>query len=231
MKIETAFSDEHLDRLTEQVTQRLNELHRRIEGAVDANTVRVVAVTKTFGLDAVIAAGRAGITDIGENYADELVAKALALRERPGEPPPRWHFLGAIQRNKINQLRDIVGLYQGVDRLIEGEAIAKRCPGASILVEVDTAMTPGRGGVVVEEVCDLVEQLRGLNLVVEGLMTVAPPGLEAARAFRQVSTLRAELGLAEASMGMSEDLELAVVEGATMIRVGRALFGPRIVGQ
>jgi uncharacterized pyridoxal phosphate-containing UPF0001 family protein len=231
VKIETSFSDEHLDRLTEQVTRRLGELRRRIESTGGADGVRVVAVTKTFGLDAVIAAGRAGITDIGENYADELVAKALALQQRSAEPVPRWHFLGAIQQNKINRLRNIVGLYQGVDRLVEGEAIARRSPGASILVEVDTARTEGRGGVVLEEVSGLIERLRGLNLVVEGLMTVAPPGPEAARAFRQVSTLRAELGLIEASMGMSEDLELAVVEGATMIRVGRALFGPRIVDQ
>jgi len=227
---EKRLSEERLERYSAEVGRRLASVRERIARAGgDIDAVTVVAVTKTFGLDAVVAAYRAGITDIGENYADELVQKATALaREIPGRPI-RWHFLGEIQRNKINRMRNLVGLYEGLDRYEEGEAIAQRSPGAAVLVEVDTTQTPGRGGVAVTAVPALVDRLRGLDLRVEGLMTVAPPGggERAVRAFRSVTTLRAELGLRVASMGMSEDLELGVAEGSTMIRVGRALFGPR----
>jgi uncharacterized pyridoxal phosphate-containing UPF0001 family protein len=146
-------------------------------------------------------------------------------------PPPavRWHYLGALQRNKVNRLAGRVALFEGIDRLDEGVALARRAPGASVLVEVDTAGRPGRGGVPPAEVPALVGALRALDLSVEGLMTVAPPGggAPARHAFSAVATLRDDLGLAEASMGMTDDLELAVAAGSTMVRVGRALFGSR----
>jgi len=227
---EKRFSEAHLEQYTLAVSHRLEKIKERIvRSGGDVDLVTIVAVTKTFGLDAVIAAHRAGIVDIGENYADELVEKATALNLAVPDHRVRWHFLGGIQRNKINRLSGLVGLYEGLDRYEEGEAIARRVPGASVLVEVDTARISGRGGVVVEAVPELVRRLEGLGLLVEGLMTVAPPcgGESAVAAFRSVTTLRAELGLGVASMGMSEDLEFAVAEGSTMIRVGRALFGPR----
>lgn len=219
-----------LERRAIEVRERLATIRERIESVGgDVDEVTIVAVTKTFGLDSVIAAIRAGIVDFGENYADELVQKSNALDLALPGHQVRWHFLGEIQRNKVNRLSGIVGLYEGVDRFAEGEAIARRVPGASVLVEVDTAGIPGRGGVAVAHVSDLVRRLEGLDLNVEGLMTVAPPdgGESAVGAFRSVTTLRTELGLRVASMGMSEDLELAVAEGSTMIRIGRALFGPR----
>jgi hypothetical protein len=215
------------------VHERLDVVRARIVAAGgDPAVVRVVGVTKTFGPDAVIAASRAGITDIGENYADELVYKARLISTSMPSLMVKWHFLGGLQRNKINRLRGIVGLFEGIDRFEEGEALARRSPGAAILVEVDTTHTPGRGGVLASEVPDLVNRLSRLDLRVEGLMTVAPPGggETAAKAFREVANLRKELGLREASMGMSEDLELAVAEGSTMVRIGRALFGPRPQG-
>lgn len=219
-----------LEEYVERVRHRLGAIHARIARAGgDVDAVTVVAVTKTFGLDAVVAAYRAGIVEIGENYADELVEKAAALDRAIPNHGVRWHFLGAVQRNKINRLRAVVGLYEGIDRFEEGEAIARRAPGASVLVEVDTARIPGRAGVSAEQVPALVRRLESLDLRVEGLMTVAPPGggEGAIGAFRRVTTLKTELGLRVASMGMSEDFELAVAEGSTMIRVGSALFGPR----
>lgn len=223
-------SEGHLDDYASTVSQRLTEIRRRIEGAGgDLDTIRIVAVTKTFGLDAVIAAQRAGIVDVGENYADELVNKAEAMSAFDPRHTVRWHFLGELQRNKISKLKSIVDCYQGIDRFEEGEALARRAPGASILIEVNTDLSPNRPGVAPSVVPDLVRRLSTLDLRVDGLMTVAPPGggEGAARAFHRVTTLRAALGLREASMGMSEDLEIAVAEGSTMIRVGRALFGPR----
>ncbi len=127
------------------------------------------------------------------------------------------------------RLAPFVGLYETVDRLEEGVALARHRPGAAVLVEVDTTGLPGRGGVAADEAPRLVEDLAALGLDVQGLMTVAAPGDDdrARRSFAAVSSLVAELGLREASMGMSDDFELAVAEGSTMIRVGRALFGPR----
>lgn len=195
----------------------------------DPDKVRVVAVTKGFGPKAVDAARDAGVVDVGENYAQELLAKDEALRASGARAPAvRWHFLGAIQRNKIAALAPVVACWQSVARVVEGEAIARRRPGAAVLVEVDTTGAAGRNGCAPEGVPALVAGLRAARLEVEGLMTVAPLDPDAARAaFRLVRSLADDLGLAERSMGMSDDLELAVAEGSTMVRVGRALFGDR----
>jgi uncharacterized pyridoxal phosphate-containing UPF0001 family protein len=220
---------DELDELDEHVTERLAGLRRRIVAAGrDPAGVQVVAVTKAFGLAEVQAARRAGLEDLGENYAGELLEKAVALAAT-GDSGARWHFLGAVQRNKVARLAPVVACWQAVDRLEEGEAIARHAPGARILVEVDLTGLPGRGGVSGEEVPALVAGLRRLDLDVAGLMTVAPPGGgEAARAvFERVAGLVAELGLTEASMGMTDDLDEALAAGSTMIRVGRGLFGPR----
>lgn len=213
----------------EAVADRLVEVRQRIVAAGgDPGRVRVVAVTKGFGPEAARAALAAGIDALGENYADELVAKAEALAGA-GDRGAAWHFLGAIQRNKLRRLAPHVACYEGVDRLVEGEAIARLAPGAAVLVEVDFTGAANRPGVAPGEVAGLVADLRRLPLRVEGLMTVAPPGggEAARRAFAQLARIGAELSCPELSMGMSDDLELAVAEGATSVRVGRALFGPR----
>jgi uncharacterized pyridoxal phosphate-containing UPF0001 family protein len=223
------------------VAARLEDVWRRVRASGrDPATVRLVAVTKGFDVTAVTAALAAGVTDIGENYATELMAKAAELTARDagddgaGDGPgngasPRWHFLGAVQRRRVRDLAPVVGCWQTLARAVEGEAIAGRAPGARVLVEVETSGLPGRNGCRPTLVPDLVRQLQALDLDVAGLMVVAPPGpLEEARAaFRTTARLAADLGLAELSMGMTEDLEVALEEGATMVRVGRALFGPR----
>ncbi len=212
------------------VVAGLERVRERIAAAGgDPSGVRVVAVTKGFGPEAVVAARDAGVLDAGENYAQELLAKDEVLRRSgPGDPGVRWHFLGAIQRNKVAGLAPVVSCWQSVARAVEGEAIARRRPGAAVLVEVDTTGVPGRNGCAPGAVAALVADLRAGGLDVEGLMTVAPVGPDAARvAFRAVRALADDLGLVERSMGMSDDLELAVAEGATMVRVGRALFGDR----
>jgi hypothetical protein len=209
------------------VAERLHSVRLRIEQAGgDPSAVRVVAVTKGFGPEAVVAARAAGLHDIGENYADELVAKAAELGDT--SPPPTWHFLGAIQRNKVARLAAIVGMWQSVSRVEEGARIARFAPGATVLVEVDTTGLPGRNGCPPDGVRALVPQLRDTGLDVRGLMTVAAPGPSAAAsAFETVRSLADELGLVERSMGMTDDLEAAVRAGTTMVRIGRALFGER----
>ncbi len=212
--------------------------------------MRVVAVTKGFGPEAVRAARGAGLEDLGENYAAELVTKAAAVAadgtadphaepdtddadtDDPDTHTDRdgivWHFLGAVQRNKVAQLAPLVGLWQSVAREAEGARIAHFAPGARVLVQVDTTGLPGRNGCTVSEVAELVPRLGELGLDVRGLMTVAGPGEAAAReAFGAVARLADQLSLEERSMGMSDDLEAALAAGSTMVRIGRALFGAR----
>jgi PLP dependent protein len=208
---------------------RLAGLRARIAAAApDPARVTLLAVTKGFGPEAVRTAVAAGLVAVGENYADELVAKAAAVAGDPG-PAPEWHYLGAVQRNKVARLAPVVSCWQGVARVAEGRAIARRRPGATVLVQVDVAGLPGRGGVPAGEVGPLVGALRAEALDVAGLMAVGVPGPpEASRAgFRAVVRLADDLGLRVRSLGMTDDLEVALEEGSTMVRVGRALFGER----
>ncbi len=231
----------------------LDETARRIGAAGgDPAGVSVVAVTKGHGPDAVRAALAAGLRDVGENYAGELLGKIELLGE--GERASvRWHYLGAIQRNKVGRLARAVGCWQSVARPEEAAAIARRALGGApeIFVEIDTSGSPGRPGCGPHDVPGLVESARRLGCRVRGLMNVAPivgeggteersGGLSreeardeavrrqaAADSFGRVADLARQLGLDELSMGMSGDLEEAVAAGTTMVRLGTALFGPR----
>lgn len=206
----------------------LARVHGRIEAAGgDPAALTIVGVTKGFGMDVVRLAAAAGIADLGENYTNELAAKMPAARAlRLGV---RWHFLGAVQRNKVRQVANGVWCWQGVDRVAAGEEIARRAPGARVFVQVNVTGEAHRNGCAWDAAPALVGALRNLGLDVRGLMAVGPAGdPEAARPlFRRLRELRDDLGLAELSMGMSDDLEVAVEEGATMLRLGTALFGPR----
>lgn len=211
--------------MAERVAERLAEVRERIARAGGGpEHITVVAVTKGFGPDAVVAATSAGIWDVGENYAQDLLAKA------PLAPAgARWHFLGEPQRNKLARLAPVVHLWQALDSEARARALAQRCPGAAVLVEVRVVDEPGRHGVAMDEVPGLVEVATGQGLEVRGLMAVGPAGdaPAARRCFRTVAVMASKLGLAVVSMGMSADYEIAVAEGATMVRLGRALFGPR----
>jgi len=217
--------------MTDGLADRLAVVRQRIAatGRAPADVV-VVAVTKGFGVDAVEAAAAMGLADVGENYAQELGEKWRAAPDGR-----RWHFLGRVQRNKVRSIAPAVHLWQGVDRVAAGEEIARRAPGARVLVQVriddDHDVAPVRNGCAPGDVPALVERLGGLGLDVRGLMAVGPPGApELARpGFRRVSALADRLGLVERSMGMTDDLGVAVEEGSTMVRVGRGLFGARPV--
>lgn len=224
-----------------EIARRIAAVQARIAERA-TRPARLVAVTKGFELDAVAAALASGVGDIGENYAAHLVDKAEAVAARPDEfdAAPRWHFIGHIQRNKVRKLAPHVALWHGVDRLSVADEIAKRAPGAKVLVQVATpgaAATAGRNGCEAGDVPLLVAQARDVGLDVIGLMAVgpspagfaAPRGWEEATraAFRDVRALADQLELRETSMGMSADLDIALESGATMVRLGTALFGPR----
>lgn len=189
----------------------------------DPDRTTVVAVTKTFPTEIARAARDAGLVDLGENYAQDLVAKAEDL------PDVRWHFLGQIQRRTVRDLAPHVALWHGVDRLEEGESIATHAPGAAVLVQINVSGEPTKAGCSWDEAEPLVATLRQLDLDVRGLMAVGPLAEpEAARPhFRRLAGLGRSLGLTELSMGMSADLEIAVEEGATIVRVGTSIFGAR----
>ena len=229
----------------ELVAERLAQVRDRIAKAgASPSSVTVVAVTKGFGPEAVEAAVGAGLLDLGENYAQELLSKATTAPSAV-----RWHFLGGLQRNKLARLAPHVHLWQGLDSVEGALGLARRRPAAAVLVQVHATAAgesdrPGEGdlagdggpvraprhGASVSEVPALVESARAAGLDVRGLMAVGRAHAareEARRTFRDVASLASSLGLSEVSMGMSDDFELAVAEGATIIRLGRALFGER----
>jgi PLP dependent protein len=209
----------------EEVGRRLEEVRARIRRAGrDPDQITVLAVTKGFPAAAVEAARACGLTDIGENYAQELVAKAALVTQGV-----RWHFIGRVQTNKIRAVSGLVELWHAVDRPEVGVALARHQAGAKVLVQVNVSGEPTKGGCRPDQAAGLVDELRAGGLNVRGLMTVAPAGEpEAARmVFRRLAELAAALHLDELSMGMTADLEIAVQEGATIVRIGQALFGPR----
>ncbi len=210
------------------IAERADGVRDRIAAAGgDPAAVTLVAVTKGFGPELAAAAAAAGLTDLGENYAQELVAK-VATVEAAGHDV-RWHFLGNLQRNKVRALAPHVALWQSVDRASLGAEIAKRAPGAAVLVQVNLSGEEQKGGCRRDEAPALVEDLVSAGLEVRGLMGVAPAGPpdDAREGFRWLRSTVDHLGLTVCSMGMSGDLEVAVQEGSTMVRVGTGLFGAR----
>ena len=214
------------DELLERLRVNLARVRARISASGrDPSSVRIVAVTKTFGVEHVRAAYELGLRTFGENYVDELCEK----RRATGTLDTSWHYLGALQTNKIARATSCADVLSGVAREKELEKIATSSPGAAIDVQVDFTGEAQRNGVAPRDVAALVRRARALELNVRGLMVVAPPGEGPTRkAFVATVALADALGLVERSMGMSDDLELACELGTTEVRLGRALFGSRV---
>ena len=213
------------------VAAALDQVRARIAAAGGGPGVAILPVTKGFGPAAIEAAVAAGATAVGENYVQELVAKLDALAPS-GSPIPAVHLIGQLQTNKVKHVAGRVAVYETVDRPKLAAEIAKRDPGATVLIQVDTSGEPGKGGCPLAGVDALADTVTGLGLVLAGLMTVGPTegGPEAARpGFRAVRAAVDRLGLETCSMGMSGDLDVAVQEGSTQVRIGTALFGSRSV--
>jgi PLP dependent protein len=218
-----------------ELPARVAAVRSRIEAAGgEPGRVALLAVTKGFGADVVRAALDAGLIDVGESYVQELVAKAAEVEggdDAAGGPPPTWHFVGRLQRNKVRKAAPFVTAWHSIDRLSLGAEVARWSPGAKVYAQVNTTEEPQKGGCEPARLPALVDGLRDLGLDVLGLMTIGPTGPpEAARpAFRLLRELATREGVAGLSMGMTSDLEVAVAEGATVVRVGSGLFGPRPV--
>jgi pyridoxal phosphate enzyme (YggS family) len=210
------------------VAERLSEVRERVAAAARASgrepdAVTLVVVTKEVGLDAVRAAIAAGAVDLGENRSQDLVAKADALR---GDVL-RWHFIGRLQRNKVRAAAPHVALWQSIDRAELAAEVGRRAPGAAVLVQVNVSGEAQKGGCAPDEAAALVDTCRAHGCHVEGLMTVPPAGDDPRPFFGRLRQMTADLDLRVCSMGMSGDFEVAIAEGATMVRVGGAIFGPR----
>ncbi len=216
------------------VAEAVAEVRERIAAAArragrDPSAVRLVAASKTVPAERVAEVVACGVVDVGENRAQELVAKAgeLTATRAMADTEVCWHFLGRLQRNKVRSLAAHVTWWESVDRESLGATIARHAPGARVLVEVNVGDEPQKGGCAPHEVGGLAGALLGLGLRVEGLMTIPPADDDPRRWFAALREQGTQLGLPQLSMGMTDDYEIAVEEGATMVRVGRALFGPR----
>ncbi|MGH2776591.1 MAG: YggS family pyridoxal phosphate-dependent enzyme [Actinomycetota bacterium] len=217
----------------ENVRRSIGEAARR--AGRSAGDVTLVAVTKTWPADVVLEAIGAGVTDLGENRAQEFKEKVTILGDRA-----RWHFIGHLQTNKV---RNVVGscvLIHSVDRLGLAESIARRATAAdeeqAVLIEVNVARDPNKHGVEPARAVALaleIEKLEGVR--VGGLMTMPPYPEDPEQSrphYKELAALSAQLvaelpGAGSLSMGMSRDFEVAIEEGATIVRVGTAIFGSR----
>lgn len=220
----------------------LRAVRARIDAAAraagrDPAAVALLAVSKTWPAADVRALAALGQTDFGENRAQELLAKAAEL----ADAGVRWHFVGQLQRNKAAAVARLGAVVHSVDRLPLAEALGRAGESAGepveVLLQVDLGGPEGelgaRGGVdpaQLPALADAVDQLPGVRL--RGLMAVAPRGADPGPAFERLAGLAARVradhpGAGELSAGMSGDLEQAVAAGATIVRVGTALFGSR----
>ncbi|MDG2427246.1 MAG: alanine racemase [Acidimicrobiales bacterium] len=214
------------------LASRIATLEDRLE-VLSGGRTALLPVTKGFGPDVPQAVLDVGRNEVGENYAQELLAKHRVLTDigATGEVAAqiRWHMIGGVQSNKVRHLADVVSLWQTVDRIGLVDELVRRAPGARILLQVDPVGIPGKGGCPPSDVEGLMSRAVDGGLEVAGLMAVGVFGDDEATAevFRTVGRMADDLGLPERSMGMSDDLELAIEHGSTMVRVGRALFGER----
>lgn len=222
------------------IAERLGQVRERIERAAarsgrSSSTVLLVAVSKTKTREQIREAYAAGQRDFGENYVQELAEKAGSLSDLAGI---RWHLIGHVQTNKAKKAVEVAHMVQAVDseRLARelgrrAEAAGRRLP---VLIEVNVGEEQSKTGASERDASEVLAAARGAGLEVRGLMTVPPYELEAAQAapwFKRLRELRSALGgeaeLPELSMGMSHDFEVAIGCGATIVRVGTAIFGSR----
>lgn len=224
----------------QHIAQNLREIEERIAEATarahrEAGSVRLIAVSKTFPAEAIDAAVAAGITDIGENRVQEFRDKVPFVRSSP-----RRHLIGHLQSNKVNEAVRLFDVVQSVDRMELARKLSRAAANAGkrlgVLIQVNVGAEPQKSGCTPDEVSQIAELIAfETSLQLLGLMTVPPheTAQEARPYFRQLRTLQERLvagghvSATELSMGMSEDFEIAIEEGATMIRLGRAVFGER----
>ena len=216
------------------VRENVAAVRSRIEAACaragrKADEVTLVAVSKTFPADAVQEAFAAGITDVGENRVQEAREKKPLVTAQGS-----WHLIGHLQSNKAKDAVRLFDMIQSVDSEALAEKLARAAEGErkrqQILLQVNIGREPQKSGIDPEDAERLAGSIRSVEaLDLRGLMAIPPVGEaeETRRWFRELRLLRDRLGVQHLSMGMSEDFEVAIEEGSTMVRVGRAIFGAR----
>jgi len=197
----------------------------------DSSAITILGAVKTVPIETIHTVFTLGVNHFGDNYVQEAKRKKDTLAQLGINA--KWHMIGHLQTNKA---KDTVGLFdviETVDSLRIGEAIARRAVNQpmSIMLEVNVAEEPTKFGFTTQEVTNAYRNLKRLpELSIIGLMTIAPEVSdpeEVRPIFHSLRQLRDDLGLPELSMGMTNDFEVAIQEGATIVRIGRALFGPR----
>ena len=220
--------------------ERLTIVQARIGAAAykagrDMSSIRLVLASKTQPSEAIRNAYQAGARDFGENYVQEAIAKRAQLADLT---EIRWHLIGHLQTNKAKTAASAFSIIHSVDsvRLAEALARAQRTPRVHALIEVNLGGESSKTGVAPDSVAPILDAARG-KIEIGGLMTIPPPAptADAARPyFARLRELRDRLAtqsgyaLSELSMGMTDDFEVAIEEGATIVRIGRAVFGERL---
>ena len=221
------------------IATRLQSVRERIDAAArrsrrDASSIRLVLASKQQPASAIRAAWKAGARDFGENYVQEAVSKRAELHNLADI---RWHLIGHLQSNKARLAASAFALIHGVDsaRLVNALKHAQSSPRVRALIEVNLGGESSKSGVAPDEVAHLLDASRD-KIEIAGLMTIPPPATTPELAhpyFAKLREMRDRLAietgitLSELSMGMSDDFEIAIEEGATIVRVGRAVFGER----
>ncbi|PYQ53111.1 MAG: YggS family pyridoxal phosphate-dependent enzyme [Acidobacteria bacterium] len=210
------------------ISENLAAVEARIRAACDRagrkrGDVTLVAVSKTFGADRIDEAIAAGVTHIGENRVQEARDKKSQVRNSA-----RWHLIGHLQSNKAKDAVGIFDVIETVDSVDLAQKIARASETArDVLLQVNVGDEPQKSGVEPRDVNNIVQQIRTINNIqLIGLMAIPPIG-DARKHFRRLREIRDQVGLKHLSMGMSEDFEIAIEEGSTLVRIGRAIFGPR----
>ncbi len=221
----------------EEIAERFRAVHERIASAAQRSgrapeSVRLVLASKTQPPEAILAGYEAGAREFGENYVQEAVSKRAELGYLAGV---RWHLIGHLQSNKAKVAVGAFDLIQTLDSLKLADALHRARAGVCVLIEVNVGGEVSKSGVAPYETERLIEAVR-TKVEVLGLMTIPPlvetpdkarPYFSALRELRDRLAAASGLPLSHLSMGMTEDFEVAIEEGATIVRVGRAVFGER----
>lgn len=228
-----------------QIAQQLHKVRQRIVSAArqahrQAADIQLLAVSKTQPVEAILDAFHAGQRDFGESYVQEAITKMQAVEDRVGQGQVQWHFIGPIQSNKTAAIAANFSWVHSIDRLKIAQRLSEQRPASlpalNVCLQVNISAEASKAGVAPEQVYSLANEIRQLPRVqLRGLMTIPAPTNDPTRQqepFRQLNALLHDLiekgiPLDTLSMGMSGDLEAAILEGATIVRIGTDIFGAR----
>lgn len=228
------------------ITQNINDIQKRITEAEikyarKANSVRLLAVSKTRPVEDILAALQAQQRDFGENYLQDALEKMITIPKLVNNPNIKWHFIGPIQSNKTLAIAQHFDWIHSIDRLkiarrLSEQRATQQAP-LNICIQVNTSGESSKSGVMAEEAIELAKEIARLpHLKLRGLMTIPANSNEMEQQRKPFHLLRQlkdeivsqDIELDTLSMGMSNDMEAAIAEGSTMVRIGTALFGPRL---